>query len=204
MEIGQRIMKLETKRDNIYKKKYNKLSIQIALNGLSFCILDTQKNELTNIEHFHFDSVTNPLQLDAEIIAILDTHKDVFNQPFKEVFISHRNSLSTFVPKPLFSDQNLADYLKYNNKILANDFVTFDVISNNDMVNVYIPYVNINNHFFDKFGAFTYKHFASILLENIFQLSDNNLDATVYVHVQKGHFEIIVIQHKKLLFYTLF
>ncbi len=72
------------------------------------------------------------------------------------------------------------------------------------MVNVYIPYVNINNLFFDKYGAFTYKHFATILLENIFQLSDNSQETTVYVHVQKGQFEIIVIKNKRLLLYNSF
>lgn len=197
-------MKLKTKRSNIEQVNYKKLSIQISLNGLSFCILDTIQNEITDLNHFHFETVTNPLQLEVAIINTLNTHKALFDQPFQEVTVSHINSLSTFVPKPLFSDQNLADYLKYNNKILSNDYVTFDVISNNDMVNVYIPYVNINNLFFDKYGAFTYKHFATVLLENIFQLSDNNQEATVYVHVQKGQFEIIVIKNKKLLLYNSF
>lgn len=203
-ETGQRVMKSYKKRNNIKESNYNKLSIQIALNGLSFCILDTIKNEITSLQQFHFKTVTNPLHLEKEIIHVLNEHKDVFDQPFQEVIISHINSLSTFVPKPLFSDKNLSDYLKYNNKILANDYITFDVVTNNDMVNVYIPYVNINNLFFDKYGAFTYKHFATILLENIFQLSENSHESTVYIHVQKGQFEIIVIKNKKLLFYNSF
>ncbi|WP_046756997.1 DUF3822 family protein [Kordia jejudonensis] len=197
-------MKLSKKSSTIKESNYNKLSIQIALNGLSFCILDTVKNEITSLERFHFETVTNPLQLEKQIITVLNTHKNLFDQPFQEVVVSHINSLSTFVPKPLFSDKNLSDYLKYNNKILPNDYITFDVVTNNDMVNVYIPYVNINNLFFDKYGAFSYKHFATILLENIFQLADNNQEAVVYVHVQKDQFEIIVIKNKKLLFYNSF
>lgn len=204
VETGQRVMKLEKKRNNIDQSDFQKLSIQIHLNGLSFCILDTIKNEITSLQHFQLETVTNPLQLEVEIIKILNTNKDVFDRPFQEVIISHVNTLSTFVPKPLFSDKNLSDYLKYNTKILSNDYITFDVITNNDMVNVYIPYVNINNLFFDKYGAFTYKHFATILLENIFQLSDNSQEPVVYVHVQKDQFEIIVIKNKKLLLYNSF
>lgn len=203
-ETGQRVMKLETKRNNINTSKYQRLSIQISLNGLSFCILDTIENKIISLQHFQFETVTNPLQLEIEIINTLNANKDIFDQPFQEVIISHINTLSTFVPKPLFSDKNLSDYLKYNNKILPNDYITFDVITNNDMVNVYIPYVNINNLFFDKYGAFTYKHFATILLENIFQLSDNSQEPVVYVHVQKDQFEIIIIKNKKLLFYNSF
>ncbi|WP_420572585.1 DUF3822 family protein [Kordia sp.] len=182
----------------------NKLSIQISLNGLSFCILNTIDNTITALQHFPFSNVTNPLQLESEIVSIFEKHNDLFDQSFQSVTVSHINTLSTFVPKPLFSDKNLADYLKYNNKILANDYMTFDVIANNDMVNVYIPYVNVNNLLFEKYGAFHYKHFATILLENIFQLTNSSEESTVYVHVQKEQFEIVVIQQKKLILYNSF
>ncbi|MBC8753763.1 DUF3822 family protein [Kordia sp. YSTF-M3] len=197
-------MKLKTKNKHTNQLDFQKLSIQVSLNGLSFCILDTIENEITDIRHFQFNTVTNPLQLETEINTIFEQHAEILEQSFQAVTVSHINTLSTFVPKPLFSDKNLADYLKYNNKILANDYMTFDVISNNDMVNVYIPYVNINNLFFEKYGAFTYRHFATILIENIFQLSNNSEEPTVYVHVQKEQFEIIIIQNKKLLLYNSF
>ncbi|WP_162819926.1 DUF3822 family protein [Kordia sp. SMS9] len=193
-----------TKRNNIEHTSFNKLSIQISLDGLSFCILHAVTNEITALRHFQFDEVTNPLQLEKEVTHIFEQEASLLNQPFEAVTVSHINTLSTFVPKPLFSDKHLADYLKYNNKILPNDYITFDVVTNNDMVNVYIPYVNINNLFFEKYGAFHYKHFATILLENIFQSATTSEEATVYVHVQKTHFEIIVIQQKKLLFYNSF
>lgn len=205
LETGLQAMKLETtKRNNIEQTNFNKLSIQISLNGLSFCILHTVANEITALRHFQFDEITNPLQLEKEITHIFEQEASLLNQSFEAVTVSHINTLSTFVPKPLFSDKHLADYLKYNNKILPNDYITFDVVTNNDMVNVYIPYVNINNLFFEKYGAFHYKHFATILLENIFQSASTSEEPTVYVHVQKTHFEIIVIQQKKLLFYNSF
>ncbi|WP_298521149.1 DUF3822 family protein [uncultured Kordia sp.] len=192
------------RRNNIDHTNFKKLSIQISLNGLSFCILHTVDNEITELRHFLFEEVTNPLQLEKEIVAIFEQEAALLDQPFESVTVSHINTLSTFVPKPLFSDKNLADYLKYNNKILPNDYMTFDVITNNDMVNVYIPYVNINNLFFEKYGAFHYKHFATILLENIFQIANVSEETTLYVHVQKEHFEIVAIQQKKLLFYNSF
>ncbi|MEM6719975.1 MAG: DUF3822 family protein [Bacteroidota bacterium] len=195
---------MQQRKNNIDLTNFNKLSIQIALNGLSFCILQSVTNEITALRHFHFDAVSNPLQLEKEVTRILNEEAALLDQPFETVTVSHVNTLSTFVPKPLFSDKHLADYLKYNNKILPNDYMTFDVITNNDMVNVYIPYVNINNLIFEKYGAFHYKHFATILLENIFQLASTNEEPTLYVHVQKAHFEIVIVHQKKLLFYNSF
>jgi hypothetical protein len=197
-------MKLETTKNNIDPTNFQKLSIQVALDGLSFCTLDTIENTIVTLRHFEFSNVSNPLQLEKEIVTLMEQEATLFEQSFEAVTLSHVNTLSTFVPKPLFSDKNLADYLKYNNKILANDYMTFDVIANNDMVNVYIPYVNINNLFFEKYGAFHYKHFATILLENIFQIAKDTELPNVYVHVQKKQFEIIVIQHKKLMLYNSF
>ncbi|WP_405299880.1 DUF3822 family protein [Kordia sp.] len=197
-------MKLQARKNNIDQTNYKRLSIQVSLNGFSFCILHTIDNEIIALRHFQFEEVTNPLQLEKEIVAIFEQEALLLNQPFETVTVSHINTLSTFVPKPLFSDKNLADYLKYNNKILSNDYMTFDVIANNDMVNVYIPYVNINNLFFEKYGAFHYKHFATILVENIFQLATTSEEAVLYVHIQKEHFQIVVIEQKKLLFYNSF
>lgn len=204
VETGQQAMKLTAKNNNTNPLEYQKLSIQVSLNGLSFCILDTLEHKIIAIRHFPFHTVTNPLQLEAEINAIYKQYAHILEQSFQAVTVSHINTLSTFVPKPLFSDKHLADYLKYNNKMLANDYITFDVVSNNDIVNVYIPYVNINNLFFEKYGVFTYRHFATILLENVFQASNTSDEPLVYVHVQKEQFEIIVIQNKKLLLYNSF
>lgn len=206
VETGQqatRSMKVRKNKEHNHSD-FQKLSIQVSLNGLSFCVLDSLENTLIELKHYEFADCTNPLQLEKEIIEVVEANDTIFNTRFEAVHVSHINTLSSFVPKPLFSDKNLADYLKYNNKILPNDYMTFDVISNNDMVNVYIPYVNINNYFFEKYGAFQYKHFATILLENIFQLPQQSDEAIVYVHVQKQQFEIVVIQQKKLVFYNSF
>lgn len=204
VETGQQVMKLETTKNNIDHTNFQKLSIQVSLNGLSFCALDTIQNEIVSLRHFEFPEVSNPLQLEKEITTLFTEEDTLFEQSFEAVTVSYVNTLSTFVPKPLFSDKHLADYLKYNNKILPNDFMTFDVIANNDMVNVYIPYANINNLFFEKYGAFHYKHFSTVLLENLFQIASDTEEPNVYVHVQKAQFELVVIQHKKLLLYNSF
>ena len=77
---------------------------------------------------------------------------------FESINVTHSNNLSTFVPKPFFNEDNLSDYLQYNIKILKNDFIAYDTLENSELVNVFIPYVFINNYLFDTFGSFEYKH----------------------------------------------
>ena len=65
---------------------------------------------------------------------------------------------------------NLADYLKFNSKILKSDFIAYDDIRHNEAVNVYVPYVNINNFIYEHFGSFTYRHYSTIVIDEILKV----------------------------------
>ena len=179
------------------------LSIQISLSGLSFCVFNSYENVIESLHDFPFEETVNtPQDLISHLEASFgDVSPD--NKPRKLKLI-HVNELSAFVPKSLFSESHLSDYLKYNIKILENDFIAYDDIENSNLVNVYVPYSNVNNFFFDQFGVFEYRHHSSILVETLLNLSAKSSDAVMYVHVAKSHFEIVVIKNKKLVLYNSF
>ncbi|MBJ6369425.1 DUF3822 family protein [Snuella sedimenti] len=182
---------------------HKELSIQISLSGLSFCIVDRDNNTITTLKEVDFEKRLTP-------IAILDRLKHTFNteealqESFNAVCVIHENELSTLVPKPLFNEECLADYLKFNTKILKSDFITFDAININDSVNVYVPYVNINNFIYDKFGAFTFKHVSTILIEQVLLIEKNNDTPKIYVNICSNHFEMVVVNKTKLQLYNTF
>ncbi|GAA3608546.1 DUF3822 family protein [Flavivirga amylovorans] len=179
------------------------LSIQISLSGLSFSILQKDSNKISALKHFDFNKRLTPLEL-------LDSCKNIFNtetdlqESFNNICVIHDNELSTLVPKPLFEEDSLADYLKFNSKILKTDFITYDEIVLNDSVNVYVPYININNFIYEEFGAFTFKHVSTILIEEILLIEKNNNTPKVYLNISKNHFEIVIIEKGKLLLYNTF
>ena len=98
----------------------------------------------------------------------------------------------------------MASYLKYNLKLLQNDFIAYDPICNGEIMNVYIPSVHLNNFFFDKFGSFEYKHSSSVLIDALLKSSSQDKEVQFSVHVESNQFQIVVIQRKKLLFYNSF
>ncbi len=118
--------------------------------------------------------------------------------------VIHKNELATIVPAALFNEDNLADYLKFNNKILSTDFITFDKIDLNDSFNVYIPFININNFLYDRFGEFTYKHFSTILIEQVLNAEKNAEKPKMYVNVDNENFDIVVVENGSLKFYNSF
>lgn len=145
----------------------------------------------------------SPFELLNQLKTIIESNSD-FNQTFDSVLCIYQNELSTLVPKPLFDDSHLADYLKFNAKILKTDFIDYDTITLNNSVNVYVPLVNINNYLFDTFGSFTYKHASTILIESILQNTTKHKDIELYINVGKLHFEMIATKEHELIFYNTF
>ena len=125
-------------------------------------------------------------------------------QNFETVTIIHQNNLSTLVPTALFNENELQLYLDYNIKTLKNDFIAYDSLTQLDIKNVYIPYININNYLFQQFGEFEYKHHSTVLIDKLILHSKNNTETQFFVNVAATNFDIVVIKNSKLIFYNSF
>lgn len=184
-------------------ENFNKLSIQVSLNGLSFCVLDTIGNTILKSDRLVYEKSLTPFELQNHLEQLFKTHNLDTGQ-FSEVIVVHSNGLFSLVPKSLFNVNELANYLKFNTKILANDHIAYDDLENCDMVNVYVPFVNINNYIFELFGEFEYKHNGTVLVQALLNNSSANKEPICYVHLDGQQMAITVIGQKKLLFYNSF
>ncbi|XMO86311.1 DUF3822 family protein [Algibacter sp. AS12] len=190
--------------NNITKTNTNiELSIQISLSGLSFSILNRDSNTIVVFKGYNFEKKLNPIEV-LDQLKQLFARETVLQGHFGNIIIIYDNDLSTLVPNSLFNESHLADYLKFNSKILKSDFIAYDTIKENNSVNVYVPYININNYIYDKFGAFTFKHVSTILIESILQTEKESNTTNMYVNVGDNHFEIIVVNKSNLQLYNRF
>lgn len=188
---------------NITEKKYQKLTIQVSLTGMSFCASDTLNHTVLVLESIVFDTA-NPNFKIEDTITELFTNNPVFKERYDEVAVLYDNHLSTFVPEPLFDESYLGSYLQYNTKVYENDYFDFDTLTIATIHNVFVPYVNINNIFIDHFGTFTYKHVSTVLVSRLLERSKNIDEKKMFVHMASGHFEIVVVQNQHLLLYNTF
>ena len=185
------------------KNNIKELSIQIHLNGLSFCILNRTTNTIEFIKTIGFKNKLTPVDILNHLKTELSTNT-VFSEDFHAVLVIHQNELSSFVPKALYNENNKADYLKFNSKILRTDFITADDIAINESVNVYVPYVNINNYIFETFGEFVYKHSSSVLIDSILQKDDTKESPIVYINSNINTIELVVIDKGQLQLFNVF
>ena len=179
-------------------KSNKKLSIQVSLNGLSFCILDQQEKKIIYFKRVDFEKQLDPIKVLSKIELTYEAENEL-NQPIDEVVLLFTNSLFTLVPQLLFDENNAASYLKFNTKILKTDFIAFDKIDK-EIVNVYIPYANITNYFFDKYGEFEYRHSLSVLIESLLHFSSKETKPKVYLHAHLNTYELVIIENNKLIF----
>jgi len=192
---------INTKEKSL-ENSYNKLSIQTSLNGLSFCIVDTIVNKVILSDTITFKIASTPYLLLKELKTLLEKH-NIQKKEFSEVYVIHKNNLFSLVPKTLFDENELANYLKFNTKILANDNIVFDELDNQDMVCVFVPFTNINNYIFENFGEFEFRHSSTALLQTLLQQKPSS-KSICYVHVSERELELVVLNQKKVILHNQF
>jgi hypothetical protein len=185
------------------KNNIKELSIQIHLNGLSFCILNRSSNSIEFLKTIEFEHKLNPSDVLEHLKAELSSNT-MFSEDFDAVLVIHQNELATLVPKELYHENHKADYLKFNTKILRTDYITQDDIVVNDSINVYVPYVNINNYIFETFGEFVYKHASTILINTILQKTKTSESPEVYININSSTIELLVVDKSQLLLFNVF
>lgn len=188
---------------NITEKKYKKLVLQVSLKGFCFSVVDTLNQAVLLFKEVDFKNYPTSAKVEDHYWKAFLDHQEL-TKMYDEVVVLHDNNLNSFVPTALFDEQFIGSYLQYNTKVFETDFFTFDAMPNQEMNNVYVPYVNINNYLLDQFESFDYKHVSSILVGKLLEKSKNVEEKQVFVHFAKEHFEIIVVQNQKLILFNSF
>ena len=100
----------------ITDKKYQKLSIQVSLTGLTFCVFDTLNHSIFTVKEVYFDTFHKATKIE-ELFADAFRDNPELKDSYDEILVIHNNNLSTFVPEPLFDENFLGSYLQYNTKV---------------------------------------------------------------------------------------
>ena len=188
----------QPKTNNTVSTNNKSWSVQVSLTGLSFLGPGAPESALYLTEQF-------PVATTAEgLTQYLDQfwgrQRETLNiDPQESIRLIHQSSWHTVVPKALFDPSRGLDYLKFNTRLLDNDLVAHDFIEALDLVVVYLPFTNVNNWFFERFGSFTFEHTASVLLRHLMGHNSQTKDPQALVHINHGQFDLIIWHGKRLL-----
>ncbi len=176
---------------------YN-LSIQLSLNGFSFCIVNSKNQIITSENNFSEHHLFSEQELCEHLTKAFKT-KPELQAPFKDVSVIYTNELYTFVPKNLYDAKHKELYFKFSVKTLTTDLIYEDVLLLAPIVNLFIPFVNINNYLLDRFSQFNFQHHSSLLVDYILKEKKHNESEIVHLFFHAQHFDIIISKDSTLI-----
>jgi hypothetical protein len=192
-----------TTSNQITQNTNKKLSIQVSLNGLSFCCQNLTDGTIESFDEISFLNLPKNQSIENYLWHTF-LKFDALTKSYDEIKVIHQNNLSTFVPDAFFDNQSLGSYLQYHVKVFETDFFNHDHIPSIRAQNVYVPFVNINNYLIEQLGAFDYFHHHTVLLQALLENSQIDSTLKMYVHLEESDFEIIVLRGEELLFFNTF
>lgn len=178
-----------------------KLSIKISLSGFDLMLSKLEDNSIIDYKKYNFDKKALTENLSSKLDSFLNESKIDFSNVINVKLIIS-NKLSCLVPKELFDERLSLDYLKFNSKLIENDFASNDYIEELETYNVYLPFVNVNNYLVERFGSFEYYHSSTILLRKILKTTTNDSRTLFFTNIETDSFQVIIFKNKNLLYYN--
>lgn len=181
-----------------------KLSIQLSLDGFSFYILEPESKNLIYFKEIGFYSKKGTPSSLLEAIERRLIQENLHELQFKEIELIHENNLFAIVPDQLFDKEHLELYLENSFKIYESDYITHDPLAKIEAQAIYLPFVNINNFVFSKYGEFQFRHASSILVQRCLEKFHDSSELAITLQVNIRSIEFLAIQEGKLLFFNHF
>lgn len=179
------------------------LIIQISIDNILITVNEKAGNKYIAFENYSFQNVGNFDDV-AEILESLIKESKLIRHKYKSVVCIIVNNLSTLVPAALFEEDRKKMYLKFNAELQGDEMVMVDDLKSMDTKNVFAVPFSIKSKLDYEFSNIKYHHASSALIDTLISKNKNQTGNKCFVHVQQSHFEVIVIDGKKLLFYNTF
>lgn len=130
---------------------------------------------------------------------------DIIKRRFNRVNVLFEGTKSTLIPFPLFDENEIKSYLKFNHKIILGEEVLFDKLNTLQAYNVFAIPACVKDLIKEKFINYKISHFSSTLIEGLLiKYKNQELSNKVFVNVRAGYLDVLIIEGSKLAFFNSF
>lgn len=180
------------------------LSIQVSLDGFSFCILNSVNNKFIVLKHFPFDYKINPDIIFEKVERII-SKEELLNKKYKSVNAIYKSRKYTIIPSELFEIKNAKLYFE-NNHILSDlDELHYFKLKSIEATTLFAIPNQIANPIVNKFEDCKIYHHIYPLIEEALKASLQNPDNKfIYLNINNSYFDIISVLGGKLLMHNSF
>lgn len=198
-------MKSPIKRffDQSYLGREKQLSVQLQISPryVYQTFLDSANNVFVGYQEFYLgehDSWDAAYD-DLELVLAKNISSEI------NISVGLINSLFTLVPSSLFSSEAALDYLKLNHEIVDENQLTIheNQIESVESTLVFAFPKRLKQMLLQQFAACHILHYSSPLLE-FSGLENKTGKESFKIHIQYDHFDIVYLNHGKLIFFNRF
>jgi len=178
------------------------LSIQLGLDGFSFCILDQQGGKY--ILFRHIPATIGKVQFLPRKVETIFEQEEVLNAVFRSVTIVYSSSRATLIPKTFANPEIVALIAAFTDEMGKNEeTLTNDLPGLNYQVAFSIP-KELIRLFNRKYTEFRVMHQCVPLLATCLE-HFNEKRNSLLIHFEKNHIRVVLIKgHKLHLFNSFF
>lgn len=195
-----------TKAENDYSD-FNKnyiLSIQISLDGFSFSIIDEERNKILSLETYAIQEIDDYELLAKDLAELLDS-LDMLKRRFNRVNVLFEGTKATLIPFPLFNENQLESYLRFNHKLMMDEEVLFDKLNTLQAYNIFAIPSCIKDLIKEKFINYKISHFSSSLIEGLLvKYKNQDIHNQAFVNIRSDYFDVLIIEDSTLVFFNSF
>jgi len=186
------------------KKNIDRLSIQLRLNGFSFCISKPSERKIQYFNEYKIPDHKSKVQSWQEITNLFEDwliQKKWSSEQFYETQITLDSSGFTLLPSSFISEENKEDQLHFNQNIPYQYNVGRDLILDTDQELLFPIHSGLNTVINEYLPDAHLNHTITILHESIFsQLKNKNEEDQIFAFVSERNLFLLAYQNSKLIF----
>ena len=180
-----------------------RLSIQVQLDGFSFCIFNVKGDELMCVEnHVHFPKNQSYNLLGALGKGIFLSDLSAREVNFETIDVLIENDLYTLVPKPLYDSKLSRGYLELNVEVPKNNVIKEDIIESIEAVGIYSYTDGLLDYLKNDCKKVSIRHFSTYFVNYAcayHRARNGKYGSSVCIYVLHNLFYIIVLRGQEMI-----
>jgi hypothetical protein len=177
------------------------LSIEVGMEGLRVCIIDTITSRCFWFEDYQFSAVSFAEHIINQLRLIYDDHHFLQAGYWQSVRVAFKNQHFTLLPHSLFQKEFAHQYLKLSTDSIKETEEVFSYRHpNNEIVSIFSGEKMVADFFREAYPArkVSFVHYTSALMEGVIQDASYSPTRQMSVLVEASYLTILITHNKQV------
>jgi len=185
---------------DVEKSSQYRMTIQCALGGFSFALLDDTQKALIGLEYYQSELLNSGDDLFHALERALEA-KDLNHKEFKSVTCIIDDRYNTLVPQALYNEADQGQYLDFSFQLPNRSVLQADFLEAVGCYNVFAWSKDLRDKILAKWKQAHIIHSSSVFINSVMQRSE---DRCVFINVRNRDFDMLIQRDGKLSFFNNF